>query len=99
MSEDLKTASTPPKSGRAAAPYPENLQVERPPYRPRVMRVPVDRFFKPEFHELEVEHIWKKTWQWACREEDIPEVGDYIVYEVARLSFIVARTAPETFKA
>ncbi len=56
-------------------------------------RIPTDRYWKKEFHDLEVEHIWKKTWQMACREDDIPNVGDYYVYEIAHLSYLVVRTA------
>jgi phenylpropionate dioxygenase-like ring-hydroxylating dioxygenase large terminal subunit len=82
-----------------AIPYPPSLMIEKPPYRPGIKRVAVDRYFKPEYHDREVERIWKKSWQWACREEHIPNVGDYIVYEVANLSFIVIRTAEDEFKA
>lgn len=88
---------TPPPAD--SIPYPAHLAVEKPPYNPRVMRVPVQRYFKQEYHDLEVERIWKKSWQWACREEEIPEVGDYVVYDVADLSFIVVRTAESEFKA
>jgi phenylpropionate dioxygenase-like ring-hydroxylating dioxygenase large terminal subunit len=80
-------------------PYPEHLKVEKPPYKPEVMRVAVDRYFRQEYHDLEVEKIWKKAWQWAVREEDIPEIGDYHVYDVAELSFIVVRTGDHEFKA
>lgn len=51
-----------------------------------------DRYLSPEFHHREVERLWKKVWQLACREEDIPEPGDYIVYDIADLSMIVVRT-------
>ena len=30
-------------------------------------------YTSPEFHRLEVERIWKRAWQMACLEEDIPE--------------------------
>jgi phenylpropionate dioxygenase-like ring-hydroxylating dioxygenase large terminal subunit len=84
---------------RPAVPFPKHLLVEKAPYAGGVKRVPVDRFFKQEYHDLEVERIWKKSWQWACREEEIPEVGDYMVYEVADLSFIVVRTGETAFKS
>jgi phenylpropionate dioxygenase-like ring-hydroxylating dioxygenase large terminal subunit len=45
-------------------------------------------------HDLEVERLWKKVWQWACRVEEIPNVGDHIVYDVAHLSVIVVRVEP-----
>ena len=37
-------------------------------------KIPTDRFHEQKFHDLEVERIWKKTWQMVCREEDIPGV-------------------------
>lgn len=62
-------------------------------------KVKTARFFRQEFHDLEVEKIWKKTWQMACREDDIPEVGDYHVYTIANLSFLIVRTGEREFKA
>lgn len=50
------------------------------------------RYFSPEFHRLEVEHVWKRTWQMACREEQVAEAGDTYVYEVADVSLIITRT-------
>ena len=45
-------------------------------------------------HDLEVERLWKKVWQWACRVEELPNVGDHIVYDIAHLSVIVVRVEP-----
>jgi phenylpropionate dioxygenase-like ring-hydroxylating dioxygenase large terminal subunit len=39
------------------------------------------------------------VWQFACREEHIPNTGDYIVYDIADLSFVVVRTASGEIKA
>jgi len=63
------------------------------------VKVPTDRFFEKKYHDLEVEHIWKKCWQMACREDDIPEVGDYFLYEIAHFNYIVVRTGAAEFKA
>ncbi len=68
-------------------------------FEPGVMRVPVERYISKEVHLEEVEKIWKKVWQIACRDEDIPNVGDYIVYDVADFSYIVVRTGENEFKA
>ncbi len=62
-------------------------------------KIATDRFYKQEYHDLEVEHLWKKTWQMACREDDIPEIGDYYLYDIAHLQFIVVRTGDNEFKA
>jgi phenylpropionate dioxygenase-like ring-hydroxylating dioxygenase large terminal subunit len=63
------------------------------------VRVPTARFYEKRFHDLEVEKIWKRTWQMACREDDIPNVGDYIVYEITHLSFLIVRTSATEIKA
>ena len=58
-----------------------------------------ERYFDPDFHRLEVEHMWRRVWQMACREEQIPEVGDSLVYEIVDASLIVVRTAPDEIRA
>ncbi|HTO69379.1 MAG TPA: aromatic ring-hydroxylating dioxygenase subunit alpha [Myxococcota bacterium] len=61
--------------------------------------VPVERYVSRAFHELEVEKLWKRVWQMACREEDLAAVGDYAVYEIASLSALVVRAAPGEIRA
>ena len=62
-------------------------------------KVPVDRFSARAYHDLEVERLWKKCWQMVCREDDIPEIGDHYVYDIAHLSFLIVRTGEQEFKA
>ena len=57
------------------------------------------RYVDPAFHRLEVERMWRRVWQMACREEQIPEVGDSVVYEIADASLVVVRTAPDEIRA
>lgn len=57
------------------------------------------RYFDPAFHWLEADRMWNRTWQMACREEQIAEVGDSVVYEIADASLIVVRTAPDEIRA
>lgn len=61
--------------------------------------VPFERYIDPKYVDLEVEHIWKKRWQLACREEDIPNVGDRLAYDIVDLPFMIVRIAPDTIKA
>lgn len=61
--------------------------------------VSTDRFIDPAFAKGEMEKLWTRTWQFACREENIPAVGDYQVYDIGPYSFIVTRTAPNEIKA
>lgn len=57
------------------------------------------RYIDPEFAKAEFERLWTRTWQFACREEHIPEVGDYYVYDVGPYSFIVTRVTPTEVRA
>jgi nitrite reductase/ring-hydroxylating ferredoxin subunit len=61
--------------------------------------IPTDRYYDAEFAKQEYDRLWTRTWQFACREEHIPDVGDYQVYELGRFSFIITRTAPDQIKA
>lgn len=61
--------------------------------------IPKEIFLSPEYHRLEVEKLWKKVWQFACREEVITKVGDYFVYEIADLSVIIVRSASDEIRA
>lgn len=61
--------------------------------------LPVDRYISQEFLERENQTVWKKTWQMACRLEEIPNVGDHVIYDINDDSLIVVRTAPETIRA
>jgi nitrite reductase/ring-hydroxylating ferredoxin subunit len=56
-------------------------------------------YIDPTFHRQEVTKLWPRCWQMACREEEIPTVGDYVVYEIADFSWLIVRTAPDTIRA
>ena len=60
---------------------------------------PVTQYTSRAFHELEKEKLWSKVWQFACREEEIPDVGDTAVYDICDWSILVVRSAPDTIKA
>jgi nitrite reductase/ring-hydroxylating ferredoxin subunit len=64
-----------------------------------VVEYPVSRYTSKEWHDKEVEHLWKKVWQMACREEEIPLPGDHMRYDIAGMSFIVVRTEAGDIKA
>ncbi|GAM04249.1 aromatic ring-hydroxylating oxygenase subunit alpha [Novosphingobium sp. MBES04] len=58
-----------------------------------------DRYTRAEFADGEFARLWPRTWQMACREDHIPEVGDYYVYDLGSYSFIVVRSAEDEIKA
>lgn len=69
------------------------------PLPPGPTLVPVARYIDRRYHELEIEKLWKKEWQMACHEDDLPNVGDVMPYDIATLSFIIVRVAENEYKA
>lgn len=61
--------------------------------------IPFSRYTDRAFFDEEIAKVWSRTWQWACREEHIPEAGDYYVYDVGPYSVIVMRTDSGEIKA
>ena len=55
---------------------------------------PVDAFISREYAEAEAERLWSKVWQQAGRVEEIPNVGDYITYNIVHDSILIVRAAP-----
>jgi phenylpropionate dioxygenase-like ring-hydroxylating dioxygenase large terminal subunit len=72
---------------------PSALQTEAPAYF-GVADLPKERYLSQDYHDREVAKMWRKVWQMACREEDIPNVGDTIVYDIADDSIVVVRVTP-----
>ena len=79
-------------------PVPEFLRAESP-YLNGFSDIPKERYLSREWHEKEKACLWSRVWQFACREEHIPEVGSYIVYEIADQSYLVTRVSEDEIKA
>lgn len=71
---------------RSALPVPHPMDPAFPD------RVPKERYFDPEFYRLEVQHLWPRVWQMACRLEEIPRPHDFVEYEFLDQSVVVLRT-------
>ncbi len=60
---------------------------------------PVDAYTSREYAEDEAGKLWARVWQHAGRVEEIPEVGDYITYEICHDSILIVRASPDTIRA
>jgi len=54
--------------------------------------IPKQRYFDEGFYQRELDHLWPRTWQTACRVEEIPNVGDYTEYKIAGQSILIVRS-------
>ena len=61
--------------------------------------VPYTNYTSPQYAAAEHDHLWSKTWQWACHLDHIPEPGDFYVYDVGYHSALVVRANDGTIKA
>lgn len=61
--------------------------------------IPREAYFDRDFARLEAEALWPKVWQMVCRAEEIPNVGDYVTYDILTDSIIVIRTAADEIRA
>lgn len=80
-------------------PAPAVLCEESPAVGQSDVDIPIDRYFTREWHDREIEKIWRKTWQLAGRVEEVPAIGDHFIYEIVHDSLIVVRTAPDRIRA
>ncbi len=55
-------------------------------------RVRKERYYDPDFFQMEVELLWPRVWQMACRLEEIPAPGDFVEYQFLDQSIVVVRT-------
>lgn len=61
--------------------------------------IPAKNYICPDFARREAESLWPRVWQMACREEEIPKVGDFYTYDIVDQSVIVIRVADDEIRA
>jgi len=59
----------------------------------------VEAYVSEEYARAERDKLWRKVWQQVGRVEDIPEVGDYLTYDILDDSILVVRTAEGAIRA
>ncbi|QLL08714.1 aromatic ring-hydroxylating oxygenase subunit alpha [Mycobacterium vicinigordonae] len=62
-------------------------------------KISTDRYISPTWLAAEIERVWKKTWQYVCRADDIPDAGSFLTYTIADQEFLVVRQADGSVKA
>lgn len=61
--------------------------------------VPVARYASREYHIKECANLWPRVWQMACHETEIPEVGNFLTYDIGKSSWIIVRVAEDEIRA
>src|SRR3954451_24241658 len=63
------------------------------------MTIGVEAYIDEGYARAERDKLWAKVWQQVGRVEELPEVGDFLTYDILDDSFIVVRTAPDKIRA
>lgn len=66
---------------------------------PALPEVPVGRYTDPQFHDLENQHLWRKSWLHAGHVSELPTPGSYKLFEQLGLSVIISRGLDGTLRA
>jgi phenylpropionate dioxygenase-like ring-hydroxylating dioxygenase large terminal subunit len=59
----------------------------------------VAAYVSADYARAERDKLWRKVWQQVGRVEDIPEVGDYLTYDILDDSILVVRAAQDEIRA
>lgn len=58
-----------------------------------------DAYISEDYLRLERDRLWRKVWQQVGRIEEIPEVGNFLTYDILDDSILIVRTTPDTLRA
>ena len=58
--------------------------------------IPAERYVSREWAQREWDNVWMHSWHLVCRDQDIPDVGDYIEFELGDQSVLLVRTDDDT---
>ncbi|WP_177203965.1 aromatic ring-hydroxylating oxygenase subunit alpha [Sphingobium sp. AP50] len=68
-------------------------------HQPNNRQIDYARYHDPAFFQQELDKIWNRQWLFACREEDIPQVGDRVPLTIGPSSYFIVRSDTDSFKA
>ncbi len=83
---------------RDTTPAPDVLKLRSNPQQ-STEDIPFEHYVSDAFFAREMRAMWARVWQIACREEHIPEVGDYCVYDIGRYSILIVRAGLNDIRA
>jgi phenylpropionate dioxygenase-like ring-hydroxylating dioxygenase large terminal subunit len=66
---------------------------------PALPRIPGGRYTDPAFERLEGEHLWRKSWLYACHSDQLPEAGSYLQWKRTGSPIVIVRVADGSIRA
>lgn len=66
---------------------------------PALPRIPAGRYTDAAFARLEREHLWRKSWLYACHSDQLPQPGSYLCWQRTGVPIVIVRTADDSIRA
>ena len=97
MTQEVTTRSEAPITDTPAQTAPPGGADVTRPIRPDF--IPAEDYRSSTVTALEKQRLWPRVWQMACSVEEIPQPGDYVVYNIGDDSILITRTAADEIRA
>src|SRR5262249_36215618 len=56
-------------------------------------------YVSEDYARAENDKLWGKVWQIACRIEEVPNIGDFVTYDIVDESIIIVRSTSDKIEA
>ena len=66
---------------------------------PQMPDIPAGRYVDPAFLALERQHLWRKSWLYACHLDEIPQKGSFTLWKKTGSPIVIVRGADDTVRA
>lgn len=66
---------------------------------PPLPPIPSARYVDPEFNDLEMKRLWKKTWVYACHKDELPKKGSFLLWEKLGSPILIIRGKDDVIRA
>lgn len=70
-----------------------------PPGFPQLPDIPAGRYTDPEFLKLEADHLWRRSWLYACHMDDLPSPGSYVLWKKTGTPILIVRGKDDVVRA
>jgi phenylpropionate dioxygenase-like ring-hydroxylating dioxygenase large terminal subunit len=70
-----------------------------PPGFPKLPDIPAGRYVDPDFLELERQHLWRRSWLYACHMDELPQPGSYLLWKKSGSTILIVRGKDDVVRA
>ncbi len=65
----------------------------------RSLSLRAEAYTNPAWHDVDLQHIIARTWQWVCHVEKLREAGSYVTVEIAGQPIVIVRDRQGVLRA